>query len=987
MLSGLNIHLDVEDRPTCRVADGKQCTSLGSILVPVKLAGKIKLTSFIVVPDIPYEMILGVDFCRNMELLLDLANGRWDFSGAPTFTETAAVIAESSLTADQKKLLDQMLQRNWKRMRKTLGCTSLVAHKISTNSEPVKQRYYPVSPAMQKCINEELEQMLRDDIVEPSSSPWSSPILMVPRKDGGYRFCIDFRRLNKVTQKDAYPIPYVSAILTRLRGARYLSSMDIKSAYWQIPMSEESKEFTAFTVPGKGLYQFKRMPFGLTNAPATWQRLIDRVLGADLEPHVFVYLDDIIVVAEDFQQHLDILQKIFERLYAAGLTLSPEKCQFCRPELRYLGYIVDSHGLRVDPDKVKAIMNIPHPSSVSDVRSFLGMASWYRKFVPNFADITTPLTELLKKSRKWFWSEECQSAFNTLKERLVSAPILTCPNFQHPFTVQTDASAFGLGAVLSQDSPEGEKVICYLSRSLSKAERNYSTTERECLAVVWALDKLRPYIEGSHFTVITDHHSLIWLARLKDPSGRLCRWAVKLQQYDFTIVHRKGKDHAVPDCLSRTVTATDCINVEPAPPEDKWYRTLLQRVQAKPEKYPAWRVAHNILYKYVQPKIPELADDTDGWREVVPKGLRRQIISRIHTAPTTGHAGVFKTHKKLQTQFYWPKMHSDVVAYVRHCAVCAMHKVEQKRPPGYMGSRPKVSKPFQLVSTDLIGPLPRSTRGYRYILVVADYYSKFVLTFPLRNATAQGVTTHIKNDLFLLFGVPQYIICDNGVQYRSKEFKKLCQEYDVQILYNALYHPQNNPAERVNRVIKTMLASYVKDNHRDWDKYLPSVTCAIRTLTHEVTGYTPYFINFGREHIISGKAYSHPNIAPDGQIIFDRAKIQHRLQGYAQLHQDIGKRLSKAYEKSRNHYNLRRRQVEYEVGQLVWRRNFVLSNAADYFAQKLASKYVGPYRVRKKVSGLTYQLEDDDNIDKGIWHVKDLKAGPEYLDEDERVDE
>ena len=358
-----------------------------------------------------------------------------------------------------------------------------------TSSDPIKQRYYPVSPVMMRHIDAELEKMLADDIIEPSSSPWSSPILLVPKKDSGYRFCVDYRKLNQVTKKDAYPIPYVSSILDRLRGAKYLSSLDIKSAYWQIPVSPCSREYTAFTVPGRGLYQFRRMPFGLSNAPAVWQRLIETVLGADLEPFVFVYLDDIIVISECFEDHLSILKKIFERVAAAGLTLSRDKCQFCRYELRYLGYVVDRRGLRVDQEKVSAILSIKTPTCVSELRSFLGMASWYRRFVRDFSSISAVLTNLLKKNRKWLWSDECQEAFQKLKECLVSAPILSCPDFSRPFTVQTDASAYGLGAVLPQSYEDGEKVVCFLSRSLNKAERNYSTTERECLAVVWALDK------------------------------------------------------------------------------------------------------------------------------------------------------------------------------------------------------------------------------------------------------------------------------------------------------------------------------------------------------------------------------------------------------------------------------------------------------------------------------------------------------------------
>lgn len=986
-LKQLNLPLDPADNPQCRVANGKVCTSLGSVTLPVRLIDRIKLIRFVVVPDISSSLILGMDFWRAMEIVPDLNRDEWKFSALAPVSNEDGMRSQSELTTEQRQHLEHFLDDQWKRMDTSLGCTTLVQHTITTDSLPIKQRYYPVSPAMQKHIHAELDNMLKEGIIEPSQSPWSSPILMVPKKDGTFRFCVDYRRLNKVTKKDAYPLPYVSAILDRLRGAKYLSSLDIKSAYWQIPVDEASRDYTAFTVPGRGLFQFKRMPFGLTNAPATWQRLIDRVLGPDLEPHVFVYLDDIIIISEDFDQHLDILQKIFDRLATANLTLSRDKCQFCRSELRYLGYIVDKQGLRVDPDKVSAILNIPTPHTVSELRRFLGMASWYRRFIQDFSTLSSPLTDLLRKNRKWQWTENCQQAFQRLKECLVSAPILTCPDFEQPFVVQTDASAYGLGAVLTQTHQGKEQVICFLSRSLTKQERNYSTTERECLAVIWALEKLRPYLEGTRFTVITDHHSLLWLNNLKDPAGRLCRWAVRLQQHDFDIIHRKGKDHLVPDCLSRSVGVTDAVGPSSQesvnPTTDRWYTALIEKISSKPRKYPLWRIENGVLFKYTGAKIPELDGSQYAWKQVVPKDKRLELLQQAHDEPTSGHPGVTKTYAKLRQKFYWPKMKADVAAYVRRCVTCTEHKAIQQRPPGLMGTRPRVFRPFQMISTDLIGPLPNSSRGYKYILVVADYFSKFVVTCPLRAATAPAVTRFLENDVFLLFGVPQYLICDNGVQYQSTEFRQLCRKYNVNILFNALYHPQNNPSERVNRVVKTMLASYVKDNHRHWDIYLPAVSCAIRTLVHEVTGYTPYYINFGREHMLSGNEYPVDAFAPHEPVDYDRDNLQKRVKGFTNMYADVRKRLDRAYQQSSAQYNLRRRPVEYDVGQRVWRRNFALSKAVDHFASKLARKYIGPFIIRRKISSTSYELGDHNGKERGIWHVKDLKPGPDgHADDD-----
>jgi transposase InsO family protein len=827
----------------------------------------------------------------------------------------------------------------------------------------------------------EIEQMLRDDVIEHSNSPWSSPLVLIKKKDDSYRFCVDYRKVNAVTVKDSYPLPYISQILDRLRDTTYLSSLDIRSAYWQIPVSEDSRPITAFTVPCRGLFQFKRMPFGLHNSPATFQRLIDRVLQGDLEPYCFAYLDDIIIATPTFDKHVEVLREVLVRLTTAGLTLRQEKCYFCLPSLKYLGYVVDRDGLRVDPDKVAAILNLPEPQNVTEVRRVLGVASWYRRFIPNFSSLTAPISALTQKNSVFKWSDECRKAFTTIKEHLVSAPILSCPNFDQPFFIQTDSSDYGLGAVLSQNLEDGERVISYISRSLQKNERKFSATEKECLAVIWAIEKLRPYIEGSKFTVVTDCHSLIWLNNLKDPSGRLSRWALRLQGYDFDIIHRRGKDNVVPDALSRGVEKVEAINLlppsnlfDPLDIDDLWYKNLSQRVLARPRKYPCWQINDlGFLYKFVKPKIPDLGPEIDDWKLVLPKSSRHSILQENHDLPTAGHAGIYKTIRRIASRYYWPKLKADVIRYVNHCRVCLAHKVEQVKPAGFMAPRAKATRPWQVLCTDIVGPLPRSRKGNCYILVVADCFTKFALFFPMRNATAPTVTKTIEDNIFLVYGTPQYLISDNGVQFRSNQFTALCNEYRTKILFTARYHPQANPAERINRVLKTMLSTYVKENHRTWEDNLAKVGCAIRTATHEVIGHSPYFANFGREHVLFGNQLGVP--PTDNEVLEDPDRSANRPEPkvFETLRKDILSRLARAYEKNAKQYNLRRRPLDFKQGDLVWKRNYVLSDATRNFTAKLAPKYVGPFTIKRKLSPWTYELMNDNNTSLGTWHIKDLK--------------
>lgn len=468
------------DSSVVTVANGQRSQVVGSVDLPISLENKVKVINCLVVPEVDMDLILGIDFWKEMDIVPEFRQGNWNFQA-----NVATVTTKLELSGEQRRVLDGLVAEGFQRMGTGLACAKGVTHVIDTgDAVPIKQRYYPVSPYLQEVMNEELDKMLELGVVEPSHSPWSSPVVLIKKKDGTYPFCIDFRALNQVTKRDAYAIPYISMILDRLRNARFLSSIDLKSAYWQIPLDSASKEKTSFTVPGRGLFQFTRLPFGLHNAPATWQRFVDQALGHDVEPHVFIYLDDIILATPDFESHIRLLKCIFERLAAAGLTVNQEKCEFVKPQLRYLGYVVDREGLRVDPDKVAGVMGFPTPTKVTEVRRFLGLASFYRRFVPHFAEKVVPLTNLTKKRKQFKWTAETEQAFLDLKQCLVTAPILTCPHFNRRFIVQTDASQKALGAVLVQNFDEGEKVVAYASRTLTTCESKYCATELECLAVL-----------------------------------------------------------------------------------------------------------------------------------------------------------------------------------------------------------------------------------------------------------------------------------------------------------------------------------------------------------------------------------------------------------------------------------------------------------------------------------------------------------------------
>ena len=432
-----------------------------------------------------------------------------------------------------------------------IGHTTLLHHTIDTgNAQPIRQRARWLPYHQQKEVCELLNDMLSRGIIEPSQSPWASPIVLVKKRDGSVRFCVDFRKLNNVSCKDAQPLPRIDDTLDSLEGACYFSTLDLSSGYWQVAVGPNDKEKTAFVTPF-GLYQFRVMPFGLCNAPATFQRLMECVLKGLHWTTCLVYLDDIIAFSKTVDEHIVRLKSVFARLKEAGLKIKPSKCHFLKSTVRYLGHVISKNGVQTDQEKVKCVYDWPVPQTQRELQSFLGLASYYRRFVKIFAHIASPLHALSNKGKEWVWTAECNEAFFDLKKKLVSAPILAMPDFSQHFILDTDASGEGLGAVLSQCREGQECVVAYASRSLSRTEKQYCATRRELLALVWASRHFRPYLYGRKFIVRTDHHALRWLHNFKEPAGQVARWLEQLAEFDYEVVHRQGKQHTNADALSR----------------------------------------------------------------------------------------------------------------------------------------------------------------------------------------------------------------------------------------------------------------------------------------------------------------------------------------------------------------------------------------------------------------------------------------------------
>ena len=953
-----------------------------------------------------------------------------------------------------------------------LGRTTWVKHHIDTGDEaPFKHRAYRLPQMKYDEMKKQVMTLADKGIIRPSTSNWASNVLLVKKKDQSWRMCIDYRDLNRKTKNvDPYLMPRIDDTLDQLGTAKYFCTLDLISGYHQVELTEESKPKTAFTTPrmNPSQWEYNCMPFGVQGGPATFQRLMDRLLvGLDYRI-ALAYLDDIIVYGATHLECMQRLARVFKRLRSAGLKLKPSKCTLFELETLYLGHIVSAEGIKCDPKKIEAVKNWRKPTNHKEVQIFLGTANYYNRFIKDFSKIAHPLRQIPRDKRLWEWTTECDAAYEQLRQAFITAPVMSYPQEVGLYILDTDASAFAIGGVLSQmqsqdGGPEEERVIAYGSRSLQGREQRYCTRRRELLAIVEFVKRFKAYIWGREVLIRTDHASLKYIKTQNNPDDQFARWVERLEEVRYTIEIRKGVKHCNADGLSRLPSTTcagkRCICAGVAALEatgdvaDDWqlassidpqcvcarlcdndserahsdcessdevvwvdinafsftkdwiaddiaqaqladadigpvYNAKLASGEKPPPNDYSGESAETKAYFHdwerlkikingVLYRVWESADGVETRHQILlPYVYRADVYKHLHESQIACHMGRRRTLHRLQKRYYWHKMADDIKLWIRTCEICQLRK-RGGRPAKAPLTMYLAGVPNERVALDVLGPLNRSSKGNKVILVMTDHFSKYTKVAAMPDQKAETVAKAFDREWISVFGTPRMVHSDQGSNFESEVFQEMCKLLQISKSRTTAYHPQgNSQCERFNSTLLSMMHAHARDNPKTWDVNLHHVVMFYNATKHTSTDVEPNRIMLGRniDMPIDVTMPANPDVQPQSPCEYVR-KMERELRSTCMATRE---HLKRAATRQKKYYDRDCNLYKYKEGDMVKLRKFVRKPGFG----KFSDCYDGPYIIIDILSDVTFRIaKSPDTRPKVVHHDHLLPYFPKQASE------
>ncbi|CAN6445407.1 unnamed protein product [Victoria cruziana] len=850
--------------------------------------------------------------------------------------------------------------------------------------QPISKAPYRMAPAELIELKKQIQELVEKGFIQPSVSPWGAPVLFVEKKDGTMRLCIDYRMLNQATIKNKYPLPRIDDLLDQLAESSIFSKIDLRSGYHQVRIRKTDVPKTAFRTR-YGHFEFLVLPFGLTNAPAVFMDMMHRVFREYLDRFVIVFIDDILIYSSDMETHAQHLRVVLQTLRDHKLYGKLSKSNFWLEEVAFLGHVIFAQGVAVDPAKIEAVVNWSRPTTVSDIRGFLGLAGYYRRFVQNFSQIVSPMTGLLKKGVALEWSDECEKSFLDIKKRLTSAPILILPKVGEPYVVYTDASRDGYGGILMQDG----RVIAYTSRQLRSHEKNYATHDLELGAIVHALKVWRHYLYGTRFDVFTDHKSLTYLFSQKELNLRQRRWVEFLADYDFEMRYHPGRANVVADALSRkTQLAHTIVSI--------WSLTA-QFAEWHPWPTSTGVMCYAMIEEEVWSRIPEAQRRDADYDKLVQRAgqegslmtvddqgqircqgrlwvpsdldLRNQILDSLHSSKFSIHPGGNKMYRTAKLHFWWPGMRRDITDFVAHCLICQQVKAEHQRPGGLLTPWELPEWKWDEVTMDFVMGLPKTRRSHDAIWVVVDRLSKSAHFLAIRATLPLDALADLYiREIVRLHGVPKAIVSDRDPRFTSRFWKAFQSALGTKLKMSSAFYPQTDgQSERTILTIEDMLRACMLEWQGEWDRHLPLVEFAYNNSYHASIGMAPFEALYGRPCRDPGYWSDIADVRFEDPLVLRHYSDQVHL---------IQERLRTAQHRQKCYADRRRRALEFDVGDSVFLKISATKGVFRFGKKgKLSPRFIGPFEILERIGSVAYRLALPPHLSQvhDVFHVSILR--------------